>query len=85
MDRLVTIDEAIAILQKLKDKGEEVVLMSGLDLDSGITCAAIPISINYGMLVVKKSKNQIEYVENCIMKSLKTQTDIKKINTIMFH
>lgn len=84
MNKLVTIKEAIDILRKLEESGEELVLMSNLEIETGISFAAIPISINKGILVIENSKHPISYVENCIMRSLKTQTDLRNISTLMF-
>lgn len=84
MSRIITIDEAMDILQKLKNSGEDFVLISNLDIKSGTSIAAIPISINKSFLVVKNSRHPISYAENCIMRSLKTQTDIENISTLMF-
>ena len=84
MNKIVTIDEAINILQQLKESGEEVVLMSGLNIENGTNFPAIPIDINHGIFVMKNSKYPISYAENCVMRSLKTQTDVRSINTLMF-
>lgn len=84
MNKLVTIKEAIDILQKLEESGEQVVLMSNIEIETGISFAAIPISINRGIMVIENSKHPISYVEDRIMRSLKTQTDLRNISTLIF-
>lgn len=83
MSKVISVDEAIAILTEYKNNGGENVLLSSFDLEKRIPDGnAILISVQHGIKVINTG-SPILYDKNVITSSLKTH-DKRKEKTILF-
>lgn len=84
MEKILTIDEAIEILKKEKERGNDTVIYLIYDNDEkDISKPGIKIPINQGIKVIMKTKNPIAYMESRIMKTL-TSVSPEKMEIITF-
>ena len=83
MSKVISVDEAIAILTEYKKNGGENVLLSSFDLEKRIPDGnAILISVQHGIKVINTG-SPILYDKNVITSSLKPH-DKRKEKTILF-
>lgn len=84
MNMTIKIDDAIELLNSLKNNGTEEIVVSVFDEKRNRSYTPQKKSVDYGIKVVKESTSPVEYVKNQIMDALYTRNGTKR-KTLLFH
>ena len=83
MEKILTIDEAIELLKREKEKGSDTVIYIVYDNVNCISRPGIKIPINKGIKIITETKTPIGFMESKIMKTL-TSFNSEKVQIISF-